>query len=343
MAEYARLRDRLARVRKLGVGVIRLSIEELESILGSGLPAEATLREAWWVEERQAAIWMQAGFAVAVVDLDAGYITFGALEAPVMPALRTAGGNGRVTARRSEPSRETGAEQEQQLLVITSCTKRKMIETPHALTLDDLRDERRYHTRVQQLAHLALPAVEMYRGVQHLQVVSGVRSMRSRLSGGGVRLAIVSAGFGLLDEREAIVPYDITFSGMDAATRRALAERTRVPERVREATLGWPVVLFLLGSSYLKALNPPLEAESGQRLLFLASARDSRRLAGPGVTVVPSGAESAWVGGSHISRKGLMFSRFAREVVARGPGLLERVRSDDSPETFLAAVRAGGR
>lgn len=113
------------------------------------------------------------------------------------------------------------------------------------------------------------------------------------------------------------------------------ARRLRVAGAVREAVRGKDLVIFLLGSRYLDALEPPIAADTGQRLIFLAKPSEATRLAGDGVVVVPAGRDQATrYGAGLVSLKGRMFERWAK-AVARSPQLLDETRRDATPATFL--------
>ncbi len=59
---------------------VTLSFAEIETLLGRPLPASARHNAAWWSNRRkgavQAAAWMEAGYHVVALDLDAECVTF---------------------------------------------------------------------------------------------------------------------------------------------------------------------------------------------------------------------------------------------------------------------------
>jgi DNA-binding transcriptional regulator YiaG len=59
---------------------VTLSLAEIEALLGTGLPAAAWQRRAWWSNRRkgavQAAAWMGAGYHVTDVNFKASQVTF---------------------------------------------------------------------------------------------------------------------------------------------------------------------------------------------------------------------------------------------------------------------------
>ena len=70
MSKYARLTDHL---RATGGADVRLTFEEIESIIGSDLPRSATLHRAWWSNNPTSSVmtkaWLAAGYKSAAVDM----------------------------------------------------------------------------------------------------------------------------------------------------------------------------------------------------------------------------------------------------------------------------------
>jgi len=229
------------------------------------------------------------------------------------------------------------------VLAIGSCTSRKRDDgCPHPLSLDDFRDARRLREREAALAAWRRPAGQMYVGRQHTHAVAGIETLRRRFGHGFAELAIVSAGYGLLREDAPIVPYDVTFATMSRGEARAWARHLGVAAAAREACASHPLVVFLLGSRYLEATEPPLAAGGAQRFVFLARPAETTRLAGPGVTIVPAGAgEAAAYREGLVALKGKMFRLFALGLARSDGALLEGVLRDDTPASFIQAMRLG--
>jgi len=150
------------------------------------------------------------------------------------------------------------------------------------------------------------------------------------------------AAAGLLREDSPIVPYDVTFRTMSRGNIRAWARHLGVAAAVREACAGYHLVVFLLGSQYLDAVEPPLAAGGAQRFVFLARPAETTRLAGPGVTIVPAGAREATAYGEGlVALKGKMFRLFALGLARSDGALLEDVLRNDTPASFVRAMRLG--
>lgn len=223
-----------------------------------------------------------------------------------------------------------------QLLVISSCTDKKAVKTP-ALTLDDLADPERLAQREHELVSVQRPAARMYKGQQHAYLMSGIDMLRQAFGDNFVDLRIVSAGYGLIHEDRPICPYDVTFKDMSTAQIRVWARHLGVPSDVRAVLQDFELAIFLLGSDYLDAIEPPVAAVSGQRLVFLAKRSEFSRLAGAGVVSVPAGRSETRFGAGTVALKGKMFERFAGSLANRHE-LLDEIMADNSSATFLNAM-----
>ena len=98
------------------------------------------------------------------------------------------------------------------LLVISSCTGDKVVNTPAELKLEDFADADRLKRREHELASYRRPASVMYTGKQHEYLMRGVDKLRRAYGDNFVDLRILSAGYGLIEEDRVICPYDVTFS-----------------------------------------------------------------------------------------------------------------------------------
>jgi hypothetical protein len=217
------------------------------------------------------------------------------------------------------------------LLVISSCTLDKAETTLQQLTFDDFADSDRLTRREEELASLRRPAGEMYTGQQHLCLMRGVKTLRRAFGNEYIDLRILSAGYGLIGEDRPIYPYNVTFNDMRRSQARAWARQLGVPSDVRACLVDVEVAIFLLGAKYLDAINPPIPAHSGQRLVFLAAPSESSRLAGAGVVMVSAGQAAATrYRSTNMALKGKMFERFAEALAARRE-LLGEIIADPSP------------
>ena len=207
------------------------------------------------------------------------------------------------------------------MLVVGSCTGRKSVACDRMLTMDDFRDPGRLRVRKAELVAWRVSAWRPYAGLQHMFMMGGVNTLRTRFGRESVTVTIVSAGYRLVAEDNLLVPYEATFNGMSRREALAWSRHLGIARDVRGAAKDFPLVVFLLGARYLDAVEPPVIPRAGQRFIFLAGSGNEGAVGSPGATVVRAGPEEATVYGSPvIAVKGRMFELFARGI-ARPVGI----------------------
>jgi hypothetical protein len=133
------------------------------------------------------------------------------------------------------------------MLVIGSCTGDKNVrDCPGLLTQADLDDSSLFQCREAELSAWALPARELYTGWQHRYMMNGVDAIRHPFGTPACSVKIISAGYGLIDEEQRLVPYEATFQGQRRKWIRDRSTTLGIPSAVRNAVVGFDVVLFLL-------------------------------------------------------------------------------------------------
>jgi hypothetical protein len=229
------------------------------------------------------------------------------------------------------------------VLVFTSCTGEKVVKTNTPLTADDLDEPSRLAACEARLHALLRPAGEMYSGDQHVAAMKGVRDMRTKLGTAGVDVAILSAGYGVIEESRPIAPYNVTFTGMKTTAIRARGAGLGVPAAARDVMLGHDLVFLLLGSDYLTSLAPPVVPSADQRLVCFAKPSE-RRIAGATVAIPAGKAETRRWGAGYLALKGRMLELIGASVLQGGTQVLERIKADPTPATVMEILdREAGR
>jgi hypothetical protein len=227
------------------------------------------------------------------------------------------------------------------MLVIGSCTGDKNVrDCPGLLTQADFDDLSQFRRREFELSAWALPARELYTGWQHRYMMNGVDAIRHRFGTSACSVKIVSAGYGLVDAEQCLVPYEATFQGQRSKWIRDRSERLGIPTAMRNAVVGFDVVLFLLGKEYLFSIHPPLSPDINQRLIFFTS--NAEIPFHPNSTIIPAGRKETRFGAGVMTLKGKMFERLATGLCS-APERWDRLVSDNSPATVLSLIEAGQR
>lgn len=159
------------------------------------------------------------------------------------------------------------------VLIVTSCTGEKRFSPENQLTQDDFRTAKTLKAREKELKEFALPAAEMYTGMQHLRLMEGVQLLRAQLpkSVATFDLKIVSAGYGLIDEDRMIVPYEVTYNTMKNPELDDWAQKQKIHDDLVKILPDYDFVFFLLGDKYLRACRLPFEVEKRQQYFFFTS------------------------------------------------------------------------
>jgi hypothetical protein len=226
-----------------------------------------------------------------------------------------------------------------ELLVVGSCTSKKNKRgCPSPLTEEDFDNPATLARREAELARWALPAAELYTGLQHLDMMKGVDAIRQRFGSAACSLKIISAGYGLVGEDRTLVPYEATFQHKRPRWISERAQRLGIPQALQHAVRGFEAVIFLLGKEYLLSTLPPVTPCATQRLIFLTS--NTNLPFHPSSTFVPAGLEETRFGAGLVALKGKMFELFACGLCRR-PEAWSEVLTDPTAETFLRLVEAG--
>lgn len=147
--------------------------------------------------------------------------------------------------------------------------------------------------------------------------MKGVARLRSQHGTGSVDLRIVSAGFGLVREDEALPPYNATFAGLAKGRAQELGRRLHLGERVQEALGGtYDLALFLLGESYLQAIAPHALEDPKRPVVTLvaASARDDLPYWLKRGAIEIGVSETKSFGAGLVALKGKLFSLLAERL-----------------------------
>lgn len=155
------------------------------------------------------------------------------------------------------------------ILVITSCTGRKKYKPSDQLTYEDFSSVERLRKRTAELRDYKAPAAEMYTGQQHLYLMDGLRQLRETHGQTVVDLNIISAGYGLLSEKDVIVPYNVTFQKLKKKEILERSNNLQIHEQAKTLITGYELVIFLLGKEYVQALQLPFQIADSVSQIFL--------------------------------------------------------------------------
>ena len=165
------------------------------------------------------------------------------------------------------------------LLVISSCSSSKASAPADQLTKIDFDNGANgLALRHQELAPQMTEAANLYAGLQHRQLMSGVRACAEDPSM-QIDLRIVSAGYGLINGSQRIAPYDVTFEKMSKAAAVQWGQQIGIPEGFRAVLAQqFDLGLVLLGSRYLEVCDIRSDLQLGGPTIFLTGSNTARKL-----------------------------------------------------------------
>jgi hypothetical protein len=211
------------------------------------------------------------------------------------------------------------------ILIVTSCTKEKAPTTlspTQQLTAEQLWDDSvgdRATRDFEEFAVYRMPAGELYRGRQHLQLMQGVEQLRRIFGKEVVDIKIVSAGFGLVDEKQLLPPYNATFADLSATQISAIAKKLCIPQAInRLMEADYTCAFFLLGENYLLSLDLPFTTIPSFPCLFLSGPSGHPRIPrGKPYNFVRVGQDDS-ISFSYnlVGLKGQLFKLFADQIIS---------------------------
>lgn len=223
------------------------------------------------------------------------------------------------------------------LLVISSCTGAKRHKPEQQLTLEDFRlGAAHLERREEALAEFRCTAKEMYTGAQHKQVSQGMKLLAT-IPDLTASLRIISAGYGVIDADDTIVPYETTFNDLSSRELARWSQTLGIHADLNRIIKDYDVVIFLLGEGYLKAAALPLESREDQSFIFLASGGSAKSLpqhAAKQAVLTLNNADARRFQYGLVGLKGYLFHQWVRLINSR-PEVLREWHADPT-----AAVQA---
>ena len=183
------------------------------------------------------------------------------------------------------------------------------------------------------------PAIELYEGSEHNKVRAGLKKVRKQDQYGKttVDLYIISTKHGLIKEDCVIDPYDVPNNISPVLNGEG---RDKLHQDVGKLIKDYDLVFFLLGGTYVKALQPPFNDVPNavtQVFLIFTRTKGYRNL-------IPESLQNCEAVELHASEfrsgytaKGLVFNKLCEAVCSQGFQLFKEVKQD--PQRLLEIAR----
>jgi hypothetical protein len=221
-------------------------------------------------------------------------------------------------------------------LIITSCTGEKKFKPENQLIQNDFETHETLIKREKDLEEYQLNACDIYTGMQHLRLMEGISLLREKYGNDIVNLSIISAGYGLVNEKKQIVPYEVTFNNMDSKEIIDWSDHLKIPESVSNEISKYDLIIFLLGDKYIRSLQLPIKGvKENQKLVFLAS-KTSKKLipdTNPYYFLEVGQNDAKEFSYGLVGLKGYLFKLLSKEIVSKGKVLLNKIY--DNPTLIM--------
>ncbi|MCY3413055.1 MAG: hypothetical protein INQ03_15565 [Candidatus Heimdallarchaeota archaeon] len=140
------------------------------------------------------------------------------------------------------------------ILVISSCSKSKKIQIHDQPDSERLNTRQKRRNEIVRFQDILYPARELYTGYNHAAIKYGVAKLRDRIGKDKVDHYILSAGFGLVNENQALPPYDTSFSGRSTEEIREMGQQLDILNSISRLPK-YQLVYIALSNEYLTALG----------------------------------------------------------------------------------------
>ncbi len=151
------------------------------------------------------------------------------------------------------------------ILVISSCGKLKALSHPDQPTCANLSNKQQREKAKKKFQKMSLEAGNLYTGEQAKFIRKSIEVLRLFCS---VENLILSAGFGLVDEKELLPPYECSFTNKTKKEIQILAKNLSIPDEVKRiAEKNYELVYLALGKDYLTAVGDVNVFSASSRLV----------------------------------------------------------------------------
>lgn len=146
--------------------------------------------------------------------------------------------------------------------MVGSCGKKKLNQSATSLTCEDLASIDDIRVWRKKSSHPTVRVRDIYIGHQNSELVKGVDLLR-QIEKTEVKLSIISAGFGLVEEKDSLPTYDCSFSGMKKSQIQERAEWLNIPSDFEKLLAsGFDLVYLALGRDYFLTLGNAWKTKS---------------------------------------------------------------------------------
>lgn len=152
------------------------------------------------------------------------------------------------------------------ILVISSCGKLKAISHPEQPTCTSLSNKQQREEAKRKFLKMSMEAGNLYTGEQARFIRKSLEVLRLFSS---VEHKILSAGFGLVNEKDLLPPYDCSFTNRTKKDIQIMSRNLSIPDEAKRiAEENYELVYLALGKDYLTAVGDVNVFSASSRLII---------------------------------------------------------------------------
>jgi len=146
--------------------------------------------------------------------------------------------------------------------VVGSCGKKKLIQSTISPTCKELASLDDIITWRKNSSYPTARVRDLYTGNQNRELVKGIDLLR-QIGNTEVNFSIISAGFGLVEEKDTLPAYDCSFSEMKKSQIQERADLLEIPSNFAELLVSdFDLIYLALGKKYFLALGKEWKSNS---------------------------------------------------------------------------------
>lgn len=218
------------------------------------------------------------------------------------------------------------------VLLLSQCTNEKAIKSAACLNMNDFKGDIECKIKEKKLKKIS--AYEMYAGDQHMLICKGLKKLREKNKKDNVDFYIVSAGYGLINEKDMVAPYNVTFKDMKKRDLLNWSRYLNIHTKLQMLVKSYDLIFIMLGNNYLKSLEFPIEFKKDAKIVFFTNEKTYENINCNNKFFINCGKQKSKSPYGFIGLKGYYFNKISEylcknwigfETIYNDPNILSKM------------------
>ncbi|GIW22595.1 MAG: hypothetical protein KatS3mg068_1602 [Candidatus Sericytochromatia bacterium] len=158
------------------------------------------------------------------------------------------------------------------ILIITSCSGEKKINVDNPAIAKEIDNIELRIKKEEELKEYKLTAKEMFISNQNIILNLAISNIKN------IDICYLSSAYGLINQDELVIPYDINFSAMSLNDIDNRSKFLKINEESYYKCKNYDLIFFLLNIEYIRFLNLPINLPESKKQIFIISSKDEKFL-----------------------------------------------------------------